>query len=189
MLTEKLIDIDGIVVRSGVLTTHFACDLEACKGACCTFESEYGAPVTPEEIAKIEKLLDIVLDYLPAEHKDEIIANGFYEIKEDELLLKSLDNKACLFVHYESGIAKCAIEKAYFDGKVDFRKPISCHLFPVRIARFGGDILRFERFLQCSPALEKGDKERIALVDFAKEALIRKYGETWWNKLKELVED
>ena len=146
MYVNNLIPIEDVLIRTEIAEISFACDLKKCKGACCTIESEYGAPLLKEEIVQIEGILDIVKEYLPKKHILEIEENGFYESKEDELLTVSFENKACVFVYYEKGIAKCSIERAYFDGKTKFRKPISCHLFPIRVSRFGGDVLRFEKF-------------------------------------------
>jgi hypothetical protein len=104
-------------------------------------------------------------------------------------MTRSFKNKACVFVYYEKDIAKCSLEKAFLDGKTDFRKPISCHLFPIRISVFGGDILRFENFEECSPALERGEEEEVNLIDFLAEPLKRKYGTNWYLKLKEIMEE
>lgn len=185
MFFGKIIAINDVLVREEVLNTPFACDLKKCKGACCTLDSEFGAPVTEEEIEQINQILPIVKEYITEEHKNEIEQNGFFEKKYDELLLRSVNNKACVFVYYEGDIAKCSIEKAYFDGKVKFRKPISCHLFPIRVAKFGGDILRYEKFGECNPALENGKKLNITIAEFCKDSLIRLYGEKWYSQLKE----
>ncbi len=187
MFVSNIINIDDIEIRKEIGETYFACDLKKCKGACCTLESEYGAPLREEEIPEIEKVLETVKKYLPDEHKKAIEESGFYEVKEGELLTSSVDNKACVFVYYNKGVAKCAIEKAYFDGKINFRKPISCHLFPIRISKFGRDVLRFEKFSECLPALENGAKNQIKLMDFCKDSLIRLYGEKWYLKLKETM--
>ena len=185
MFSSNIIPIEDVMVRPEVVETHFSCDLEKCKGACCTLESEYGAPLREEEIRKIEEILDIVLPYLPEEHQKEIEDNGFYDVKDGELMASSVDNRACVFVYFDGDIAKCGIEKAFFDGKVDFRKPISCHLFPIRISRFGGDVLRYEKFSECKPALKKGAEDDVKIVDFCEDSLVRLYGRKWYETLKE----
>lgn len=185
----KLTRVGDVIVRDEILKKDFCCDLDACKGACCTMESAYGAPVTKEEIETIDSILEDVLPYLPEEHVAEIKTKGFHELKEGELLLCSLNNQACLFVRYEDGIAKCGIERAFFDGKVAFRKPISCHLFPIRVSKFGGDVLRYERFGECEPALENGKKLKVRMVDFCRDSLVRSYGESWFKELKEKKEE
>ncbi|MGQ9643334.1 MAG: DUF3109 family protein, partial [Ignavibacterium sp.] len=181
----KIIGIDDILVREEVLNTPFACDLKKCKGACCTLDSEFGAPVTEDEIEQIKQILPIVKEYFTEENKHEIEQKVLFEKKYDELLLRSINNKACVFVYYDGDIAKCSIEKAYFDGKVKFRKPISCHLFPIRVAKFGGDILRYEKFGECNPAVENGKKLNITIAEFCKDSLIRLYGEKWYSQLME----
>lgn len=188
MDVNKILQIDNILVGREIAKIRFACDLEKCKGACCTLDSEYGAPLMPEELELIENVLDKVKDYLPEKHRLEIEVKGFYERKDNELMTRSFNNKACVFVYYENGVAKCGIEKAFLDGKTDFRKPISCHLFPIKISEFGGDVLRFEKFSECSPALERGEKEEINLIDFLQESLVRKYGSNWYLKLKEITD-
>lgn len=185
MFFGKIIAVEDVLVREEILNTPFACDLENCKGACCTLDSEFGAPVNEEEIEQIKELLPLVKEYITQEHWDEIQQKGFFENKSDELLLRSVNNKACVFVYYEGDVAKCSIEKAYFDGKVKFRKPISCHLFPIRVSKFGGDILRYEKFSECAPALENGKNLNITIAEFCKDSLIRLYGEKWYSQLRE----
>jgi len=179
----NLIEIDGVLVNKDILSVKFTCDLSKCKGACCTLESEYGAPVTEEEIKRIDEILDIIWEDLPETSRWIIEKEGFYEIKGGELLLRSVENKDCVFVYRENGIAKCAIEKAFLEGKLDFRKPISCHLFPIRVTNFGGDVLRYEEYSECAPALELGKKTNLSVGQFCKDALVRAYGEEWYDKL------
>jgi Fe-S-cluster containining protein len=184
VIVTDIVQIENIALGREIVQTRFACDLKKCKGACCTIESDYGAPLLDEEIETISKILEIVKEYLPEKHKHIINKKGFFEKKDNKLMTTSVENRACVFVNYENGIAKCGIEKAYFDGKTDFRKPISCHLFPIRVEDFGGDVLRYEKFEECSPALKKGKKENINLVNFLEESLIRKFGKKWFTKLK-----
>ncbi len=187
MFIGNIITVDEVLVRSEIANTNFVCDLVKCKGACCTLESNFGAPLLKEEVDKIEEILPIVKEYLPPRHQKEIDVNGFFDVHDSEFLTKSIDNKACVFVYYEGSIAKCSIEKAFNDGKIDFKKPISCHLFPIRISNLGGDILRYEKFSECAPALENGENLQVKIVDFCKESLMRKYGIKWYSKLKEVI--
>lgn len=188
-MSYKFTDIDGILVNPGVINTNFTCDLSKCKGACCTMESEYGAPLETEEIPVIEKTLPVVLKYLDEEKSQAIKENGFYEKKQGQYMTTSIDNKDCVFVYYENKVAKCAIEKAYFDGKVEFRKPISCHLFPIRISEFGGLIVKHENYSECEPALELGDETQIKIYEFCKDALERLFGEKWYQKLVKRIQE
>ncbi|MEO8398286.1 MAG: DUF3109 family protein [Ignavibacteriaceae bacterium] len=187
MFVSNIIPVEDILVRREVVETHFACDLEKCKGACCTLESDFGAPLLNEEVEKIEEILPIVKKNLSPLHQKEIDINGFYEIVDNELLTRSIEKKDCVFVYYDGKIAKCGIEKAFNEGKTDFRKPISCHLFPIRVSNFGGEIIKYEKFQECSPALENGKKKQIKIVDFCEDSLTRKYGEKWYSKLKEII--
>lgn len=189
MIVKNIVQIENILVGKEIAEIKFACDLKKCKGACCTLDSQYGAPLVEEELEQIENVLEKVKDYLPVNHRNEIEKNGFFERKNNELMTRSLNNKACVFVYFDNEIAKCGIEKAFLDGKTEFRKPVSCHLFPIRVSSFGGDMLRFEKFDECSPALAKGRDEKINLVNFSKESLIRKYGHNWYLKLKEYTEN
>lgn len=187
MFSNNLISVDKVLIRDEVLTTRFVCDLNKCKGACCTLESHYGAPIVEEEIYEIEKTLAVVVDYLDEINIKEISDNGFYEYKDGDLFLRSIDNKQCVFVYFENQVAKCALEKAYFNNRIKFRKPISCHLFPIRVSKFGGDILRYEKFRECEPALENGKLHDITIAEFCKESLIRLYGQKWYSQLEEKI--
>ena len=188
-MNNKLYEIDSVLVNEEIASTNFFCDLSKCKGACCTMESQYGAPVNREEINKIQDILDIVMEYLPEKQRELIEKRGFWEIKQEQELLKSVDNKDCVFVFYEGDVAKCAIEKAFFEKKVDFRKPISCHLFPIRISDFGGPVLRYERYEECEPALLLGENKKITILEFCKDSLERAFGKIWYDKLLKKVKE
>lgn len=179
--------VKNVVLRQEIIDTKFACNLEKCKGACCTLESDYGAPLLEEEISQIQDSLAVVTDYLSETHLNKLVKDGFWERKNGELMISSINRKNCVFSFIENGIAKCAFEKAFLEGKTNFRKPLSCHLFPIRVMKFGGDVLRYEEFSECAPALEKGKKENISLLDFCKTALIRLYDNNWYSKLKETI--
>jgi hypothetical protein len=150
-------------------------------------ESDFGAPITKNEIEIINNFLPAIIEYLPKEHIEEIKKNGFWIDKDGELTTRSLNNRACVFVSWEGDIAKCGIEKAYNAGKIDFIKPISCHLFPIRISNFGGAVLRYEKYSECGPALEKGNELQTKILDFCGFALERKFGTGWFKKTKEAV--
>lgn len=184
IMKPEFIQIDNVEVNKEIVETNFSCDLAKCKGACCTMESEFGAPITENEVVAINKFLPVVLEYLPEEHKKEIVENGFWIKKHNELMTRSINNRACVFVTYDCDIAKCGIEKAYNDKKIDFIKPISCHLFPIRVSNFGGTVLRFEKYSECTPAIYKGKDTRIKILDFCRDALEREYGREWFNKTK-----
>jgi hypothetical protein len=182
-MNKQFLPVFGVLVRQEIAETHFKCDLIKCKGACCTFESRYGAPLAIEEIKEIEVVLSDVKSYLQPNHLKEIEENGFYEEKHNEFMTRSIDNCACVFVCYEDGIARCAIEKAYLDGKTKFKKPISCHLFPIRRTNFGGDVLKYEKLDECDPALDNGIKTNTTIADFCEEPLNKLYGKKWYSQL------
>lgn len=183
-MNKKNFEIDGVSVPEEFKKINFSCDLEKCKGACCTMESEYGAPITKEEIEIIEKILPFVLKYLPEKNRNQISKSGFWNKKSGSYMTASIENKDCVFVFRENQIAKCAIEKAFHNGEIDFIKPISCHLFPIRVSDFGGPVLRFEEYDECRPAIEKGELAETSVIDFCSESLSRAYGKNWYNNLK-----
>jgi hypothetical protein len=101
-------------------------------------------------------------------------------------MVRSINKRECVFVYYENDVALCAIEKAFRNKEIDYKKPISCHLFPVRIINFGGEVLYFEEYNECRPALEKGKATGMNVFDFCKNALERKFGKKWFKKVKEI---
>jgi hypothetical protein len=181
--------IDSVLVDEEIGRANFACDLDACKGACCTFEGDFGAPVLEEEVELIKESFGAAWEYLSEKSRKYIEEFGFVEGEGDELATVCIDHKDCVFVYYDGDKALCALEKAYFEGKSKFRKPISCHLFPIRVGQFGGPMLYYEKIAECKPALHRGSKENISLIECVKDALIRKYGEDWYNALIEAIED
>ena len=170
----NLENIDGVLVSKEILSTKFTCNLEACKGACCTMKSDFGAPLTNEEIKIIDENLSEILEFLNEKSLNEIKNNGFWEEKENELMTRSIGDEDCVFVYYENDIAKCSIERAYNEDKISFIKPISCHLFPIRVSDFGGDVLRYEKYADCQPALKKGEETDLSILKFCEKPIKRK---------------
>jgi hypothetical protein len=181
------VEIDGVVVTREIVDRYFTCDLANCKGACCTMESPSGAPITESEIEEISRVLPVILGYLPKEHIKEIEKKSFWVQQYDGLVTRSMNNRECVFVYYDNDIARCGIENACRDGKINFLKPISCHLFPIRISSFGGPVLRYEKYTECEPAVIKGMQTRISILDFCKDSLVREFGKEWLNKIKERI--
>lgn len=182
-----MILIDNILVSEDILTTKFSCILSECKGGCCTFPGDYGAPVLDEEVKEIEKCVEASKEYLSEKSKTTLKKKGFVEGKKGNLSTICIDGKDCVFVFYEGDVAKCALEKAYYDRKTKFRKPLSCHLFPIRVSDFGGDYLYYAEFPECKPALKKGKDENKYVFESVKEALIRAFGKDWYSFLEEYV--
>ncbi len=181
---RELLVIDDIAVEGSLLTRKFACDLLKCKGACCSLPGGRGAPLLDSEIAEIQEKLPVVLPILSEEKRKAIEQSGFYDGGSGDFATTCIDDKDCVFVYRENGIAKCAIERAFNEGKIDFRKPVSCHLYPIRVNKFGGDILRYHEIAECRPAVKNGETENIGVIEFVKTALERLYGEEWYNKLE-----
>jgi len=181
-----MIEIGRTILSRELFEKRFVCDLLKCKGACCV-EGDSGAPVTEEEAAIIEKEYASFENYLPEAHRIEIKKQGFAVIDEDNDLVTPLVNKRqCAYsFHDEKGIIKCAIEKAHIEGKIAFRKPVSCHLFPIRITEYKNfDALNYEELDICKPALECGKSLNVPVYEFLKEPLIRKYGNDWYKEVE-----
>lgn len=187
-MNSDFLEIDNILVNTEITETNFTCNLSKCKGACCTMESKFGAPITKQEVEIIEKILPVVKEYLPKQHIKEIEKNGFWTEQYGELATRSVNDRACVFVYYDGYIAKCGIEKAFNEGKIDFIKPVSCHLFPIRVSNFGGSVLRYEKYDECKPAVANGAKTKIKIFDFCRSALERAFGKEWFLKTKEYIE-
>jgi hypothetical protein len=169
-------------IERKILTTHFACDLAACKGACCTFPGGSGPPVRPEEAGILEKAWKAFGAQTPLPHRRLVESKGLLVEDDGELTIRCLDERACVFVVYEEGIARCSIQRAYDAGLFSWPKPLSCHLFPLRIR---GDKLRYEHFTECEPALEQGETLKLPLLEFLRTPLIRAFGESVYEGLRQ----
>jgi hypothetical protein len=181
-----MIQVEDKIISLDVFEKHFVCDLNACKGACCV-EGDSGAPLLKEEENILDKIYEKVKPYMRKEGITEIENQGVAVYDEDgDLTTPLVNNCECAFVTFENGITKCTIEKAYLDGKTEFKKPISCHLFPIRIKEYCDfDAVNYEEIKICKPACECGSKLEVPVYAFLKEPLIRKYGEVWYKELLE----
>lgn len=180
-----MIVIENTFVSDKVVACKFCCDLEKCKGACCV-EGDAGAPLEENELPVLKELFPFYKDYLTSEGIKAIKKHGFYVVDEDKEFLTPMVKKAkfCAYVHFENDIAKCAIEKAFTEGKTKFRKPISCHLYPIRInALREVDAVNYHEWHICRYACELGEKTNIPVIRFLEEPLKRKYGEEWYSAL------
>tara|TARA_B100000427_G_C15453134_1_gene570504 strand:+ start:263 stop:826 length:564 start_codon:yes stop_codon:yes gene_type:complete len=183
-----MIQVENQIIALDVFQKQFICDLNACKGACCV-EGDSGAPLLDKEKKILEDIYEKIQPYMRAEGISQINKQGIavYD-SEGDLTTTLVNNKECAFVVYEEGIAKCAIEKAYTDKKIGFKKPISCHLFPIRIQEYRDfDAVNYEQIKICKPACDCGSKLQVPVYVFLKEPLIRKYGEEWYKELLEAV--
>lgn len=185
-----MLEIGRTIVSLDILEKKFLCDIQKCKGACCV-EGDSGAPVTPEEAKAIQKAYPEYESYLAESNKEEIRKQGFSVIDLDgDLVTPLVNNRQCVFSFEENGILKCAVEKAFLEGKTPFRKPVSCHLFPIRITEYKRfDAVNYQKIDICKPGRECGMKEQLPLYVFLKEPLIRKYGEEWYEQLKFAAEN
>jgi len=176
---------EKFLIDHRIFSTKFLCDLNQCKGACCTLKGAGGAPILDSEIEVIETNLNIVKKYLGQENIDCLDSQGFLEGCSGDYSVRSIDNEECVFSYYENDIAKCSFQKAYNNGETTFRKPISCHLFPIRISGAKRNVVRYEELYECEAALQKGSEENVSIFKFAKDSLIREYGEVFYNDLHE----
>ena len=180
--------IDKTLVSENLVQKEFVCDLNKCKGACCV-AGDGGAPLEKSELRELKKNFQSIKSYLSKEGKAAIAKKGFYEKDKDGDFVTPLVDKTfeCAYAYFNAdGIAKCAIEKAFLENKITFRKPISCHLYPVRIKNYSDyDAVNYDKWEICSPACELGKQLQVPVFKFVKEALIRKYGIDWYNNLEE----
>lgn len=186
-----ILDIDGVLISSDILTEEFCCDLDACKGICCV-EGDAGAPVTLDEIGAIEDTLDVVWGDLTAQAQSMIDKQGVaYTDQEGDLVTSIVGGKDCVFTCYENGCCLCALERAYRNGKAGFCKPISCALYPIREKRFAGGLvgLNYNRWAVCKDAVAKGRELHLPLYRFLEGPLTRRFGEAWYKELCAVADD
>ena len=197
-----IIQVGDVLLSSEILTEKFCCDLSACKGECCV-EGDAGAPVTMDEVAEIEDCLDTVWDHLSASAQAVIDKQGVaYVDTEADLVTSIVNGKDCVFTYYGDiedwnthlpiqNCCLCALEKAYREGKTRFCKPVSCALYPIREKKLGEGLtgLNYNRWSVCKMAVAKGVQENLYLYQFLREPLIRRFGETWYQELLEMVDE
>ena len=187
MREKVMIEVGGHLVSEELIKENFICHLEKCKGACC-IEGDAGAPLLESEIQILADIYPSVKPYMTAKGIETIETYGT-SVKDldDDLTTPCVEgNKECAYVIWENGITKCAIEKAYEDGKVNWKKPISCHLYPIRLTAYPEfDMVHYDRWSICSSACSFGDEHQVKVYQFLKEPLIRKYGEAWYQELEE----
>lgn len=181
-----MLQIDDTIISLDLLEEKFVCDLIVCKGACC-IEGDDGAPLLKEEIGIIEDLLPLIWDDLTEKSKEVIEKQGVYYIDSDNEPVTSIVNGAeCVFTYTdEKGVCKCAIEKAFREGKTDFYKPISCHLYPVRLQKYNEyTAVNYHRWNVCNCARKLGKELKVPVYQFLKEPLIRNFGQDWYSQLE-----
>ncbi|MAO07946.1 MAG: hypothetical protein CL596_04460 [Alteromonas sp.] len=179
------------IVSEDLIEKDFVCNLNACKGACCV-EGEAGAPVTEEEVAILREVYPKVKSFLRPEGIAAIEAQGTHIVSElDELETPLVDGKECAYVTFnERGFASCGIEEAYNAGIINFKKPISCHLYPVRVQQYSEfAAVNYHKWPICDDACTLGKELKVPVYKFVKEALIRKFGEHWYAQLEKVASE
>lgn len=182
-----MIVIDDVLISDDIVKARFVCDLDACHGACC-WEGEWGAPLLEEELAIIESVWDKVSPLLPEEHVRVVNKKGFGVRYGDEKILGTplVRKGPCAYLIWDGkGIAKCAFEVAHAEGIIDWPKPISCHLYPIRVRHLknGMEAWNYNKWNICSPACKNGKKLDVPLYEFLKTPIIRAKGEEFYMQL------
>jgi hypothetical protein len=187
-----LIVIDDILVSDMVVEEQFVCDLHKCKGGCCE-DGEAGAPLEKHELDILNEIYEVVKPYLTSEGIREIEGRGRYNYdREFGWVTPTIGGSMCAYgFRDKQGIIKCGIEQAYYDGKTDFKKPISCHLYPIKVSHAKNtEMLNYEpREKLCRPGCALGTKLKVPVYVFLKEALTRKYGENFYKALDQVAQE
>lgn len=184
-----MIAIDNILISDAVVKEQFVCDLGKCKGACCV-DGDAGAPLENDELDKINEVYEAVLPYLDETSKKELERQGRYVYdREYGWVTPTINSKICVYgIHDAAGVVKCGIEQAYLDGKIKWKKPISCHLFPIttRESKHSDNVyINYEpREDHCKAACTFGKKLKVPVYVFLKEALTRKFGKKFYSALE-----
>ena len=186
--------IGDILVSDEVVKQYFVCNLDACKGACC-WEGDYGAPLEVNELQVLESIYPEVKPFLTQEGVAAIEQQGTSVYNEDHESYATplIGGGPCAYMtRSEEGIAQCGIETAWRAGVIDFQKPVSCHLYPIRVSVSdipGFEALNYDRWHICKPACTLGKKLQVPLYRFVKDAIIRKYGEAFYQELDEAAQE
>ena len=179
-----MIVIDDTIISDDLGEVFFTCDLGRCHGSCCV-EGDAGAPLNEDEIGVLEDIMDKIRPFMTEAGTKIVAESGVFDYDTDGSFVTPLVNDCeCAFVYMDFGVAKCVIEKAYYAGLIKFKKPISCHLYPIRITKYTDfDALNYHRWNLCDRALVTGRREEVRVYEFLEEPLTRKYGKAWYQKL------
>jgi len=181
--------VQNTLVSDDLAECKFCCDTPKCLGMCCV-EGDAGAPYEEEEIKILQTSIKEVYKFMTPEGLDAVEKQGIFVIDpEGKKVTPLIKGKECAFVVYKNGIVYCAIELAYNKKKVAFQKPVSCHLYPVRVIDYEDFFaVNYHEWNVCKPALEKGKNEDLFMYEFLKKPLIRKFGKSWYNELEKIAE-
>lgn len=187
-----MIRVQDVILSEDIATAKFACNISRCKGACCVV-GDAGAPVSKNEIPVLRKAFRELQNQLNPEALEVVNQKGVVQGNNTSgYEISCIDSGECVFVQKdENGVATCAIQNAYYSGNFSWEKPISCHLYPIRLKQIGGfDYANFEYIPElCSAGCCRGEEEGIYLADFLKNSLIRRYGEEWYMEFLEVCEE
>ena len=186
-----MILIENTCISDDIEDQFFVCNLDKCKGACCV-EGDSGAPLDEDELAILDEIYPHVEPYLTQAGKDVIAKEGTYTKDWDgDYVTPIINGKECAYALYdERGILKCGIEQAYNDGKISYKKPISCHLYPIRVTKYEQyHALNYDRWEICSPACSLGQELGVPVYKFLKEPLMRAYGPKWYDQLTREIDE
>ena len=187
---EVMIEFGKTIISDDIKDNFFVCNLEKCKGACCV-EGDLGAPLEEDELEVLEQAYEKIKPFLSEEGIQAIEQQGAYILDEEgEYSTPTIRGKECAYAVYDKeGTLKCGIEQAYNEKQTDFKKPISCHLYPIRVTKYDEfDALNYDRWDICDAACHLGASLNVPIYKFLKEPLIRKYGKSWYNDLVDLIE-
>ncbi|WP_353717740.1 DUF3109 family protein [Dyadobacter sp. 676] len=186
-----MILIENTCISDDIEDQEFVCNLDKCKGACCV-EGDSGAPLDEAELAILDEIYPEVEPYLTESGKKVIAAEGTWTKDWDgDYVTPIINGRECAYAIYDQkGILKCAIEEAYNDGKISYKKPISCHLYPIRVTKYEQyHALNYDRWEICSPACSLGQQLKVPVYKFLKEPLVRAYGEDWYRQLSDEIDE
>ncbi len=185
-----MIQIRDTILSDEIFEETFVCDLSKCKGICCV-EGDSGAPLEEIEMEQIKEILPIIWDDLSPAAQSLILTQGIaYTDYDGELVTSIINGRECVFTCFdEAGVCKCAIDKAYREGRIAVQKPISCHLYPIRLQKYTDFVaVNYNKWHICRPAIKLGKKEGVEIYKFLKEPLIRKFGQDWYNEVCEAAQ-
>lgn len=184
-----MVQINDTIISTEVLKKKFVCDLNKCKGACC-IHGDSGAPLEEHETAIIKNIFPAVKPFMRKAGIEAVEKQGIFVVDRDgDIVTPLVNGQECSYVTFKNGISLCAFELAWQSNATNFKKPISCHLYPIRITKYENfEAINYHKWDICNPALLKGENLNISLTSFLKESLLRKYGHEWYEKLK-IVED
>jgi Fe-S-cluster containining protein len=184
----SIVSIGDVLVDRSLLEARFCCPIESCRGACC-IEGELGAPLYPREAAGLEAAAEALRNELPERNVRHINRHGCTEVYQGSLYTRTVDGGECVFVAWRDGVAVCAVEVAWREGRLAENKPLSCRLFPIRVRKkFGLDYLVYEQHHLCREARRLGAERNVRLIDYVGSPLVELYGEEWYRSLRAFVD-